>query len=187
VKGGKLGQPERRPCNESFLCTRDGRAARAFRRSGSCGCNLPDPVVSCVRRHCVHSNSGSVRNGCALLPTQAVCAISEAAVVLLLARLLPDDVRCCLSLTDDKEGSYAFALRGCADRPTDLPRRANQIRTFGLRQINPTGKSPKVCLAPREKILRFCRRQISARTPAIPSHKRGDRASSRTRGGMRWT
>src|SRR5882762_10357097 len=41
---------------------------------------------------------------------------------------------------------------------SDLPAMANQIRAFGLRQINPTGKSPKVCPAPREKILRFCRR-----------------------------
>jgi hypothetical protein len=41
---------------------------------------------------------------------------------------------------------------------SDLPAMANQIFASGLRQINPPGKSPKVCPAPREKILRFCRR-----------------------------
>jgi hypothetical protein len=47
--------------------------------------NLPDPALSGLRRHCVHSNSGSVRNGCALLSAQTVRAVSEAAVVSLLA------------------------------------------------------------------------------------------------------
>ena len=32
---------------------------------------------------------------------------------------------------------------------------ANQIRAFGLRQIDPTGKSPKVCPAPFAKIFPF--------------------------------
>jgi hypothetical protein len=48
----------------------------------------------------------------------------------------------------------AIAPRNDEFDPADLPAMANQIRAFGLRQINPTGKSPKVCLAPFEKI--FC-------------------------------
>jgi hypothetical protein len=35
---------------------------------------------------------------------------------------------------------------------SDLPAMANQIRAFGLRQINPTGKSAKSCPAPFAKI-----------------------------------
>ena len=45
------------------------------------------PTQRCrvYERHGVHSNCGSVRDGCVLLPAPAVCAISEAAVVLPLA------------------------------------------------------------------------------------------------------
>ena len=74
---------------------------------------------------------------------------------------------------------------------SDLPTMANQIRAFGLRQINPTGKSLLIfrnrVKPPKSKYSAFAAGQISARTPAIPSHQRGDRASSRARGGMRWT
>jgi hypothetical protein len=60
---------------------------------------------------------------------------------------------------NDEESSGVAPTRWLHPRQgSDLPAMANQIRAFGLRQINPTGKSPKVCPAPREKILRFCRR-----------------------------
>jgi hypothetical protein len=41
----------------------------------------------------------------------------------------------------------AIAPRNDEFNPSDLPAMANQIRAFGLRQINPTGKSPKSCQA----------------------------------------
>src|SRR6266481_733474 len=68
---------------------------------------------------------------------------------------------------------------------------ANQIRAFGLRQINPTGKSLLIFrnrVKPRnQKYSASGVGQISASTSAVSSHQRGDRASSRARGGMRWT
>src|SRR6266849_7297961 len=60
---------------------------------------------------------------------------------------------------------------------SDLPAMANQIRAFGLRQINPTGKSLLIFrnrVKPRnQKYSAFAVWQISARTSAILSQKRG--------------
>ena len=74
---------------------------------------------------------------------------------------------------------------------SDLPAMANQIRTLGLRQIDPTGKSLLIFrnrVKPRnQKYFCFRSTQISSLIRAVPSHKRGGSRSSRTRGGMRWT
>src|SRR6266436_9242991 len=55
--------------------------------------------------------------------------------------------------------------------PADLPAMANQIRAFGLRQINPTGKSLLIFrnrVKPRnQKYSAFVVGQISARTSAV--------------------
>src|SRR6266481_9832207 len=68
---------------------------------------------------------------------------------------------------------------------------ANQIRAFGLRQINPTGKSFLIFrnrVKPRnQKYFPSRLTQISCISLTVSSHQRGDRASSRARGGMRWT
>ena len=67
---------------------------------------------------------------------------------------------------------------------------ANQIRTFGLRQINPTGKSllifrnrvKPLC----EKYFCFAERKITLYVRR-PVPLKGRCATSTTRGGMRWT
>src|SRR5258707_11543393 len=68
---------------------------------------------------------------------------------------------------------------------------ANQIRASGLRQINPTGKSLLIFrnrVKPRNQKYSASRlTQISCISLTVSSHQRGDRASSRARGGMRWT
>jgi hypothetical protein len=68
---------------------------------------------------------------------------------------------------------------------------ANQIRTLGLRQINATGKSLLIFrnrVKPRnQKYFASRLTQISSLIRTVSSHQRGDRASSRARGGMRWT
>jgi len=68
---------------------------------------------------------------------------------------------------------------------------ANQIRAFGLRQINPTGKSLLIFrnrVKPRNQKY-FASRLTQIRCISFPvsSHSRGVSRSSRTRGGMRWT
>src|SRR5260370_38290904 len=61
----------------------------------------------------------------------------------------------------------------------------------GLRQINPTGKSLLIFrnrVKPRnQKYFPSRLTQISCISLTVSSHQRGDRASSRARGGMRWT
>src|SRR5258705_7564818 len=74
----------------------------------------------------------------------------------------------------------------------DLPAMANQIRAFGLRQINPTGKSLRIFrnrVKPRnQKYPAFALGQISARTSAIPCPQEGRFAIVTDVGcGMRWT
>jgi hypothetical protein len=60
-----------------------------------------------------------------------------------------------------------------------------------LRQINPTGKSLLIFrngVKPlNQKYFCFHLTQISSLIRPVSSHQRGDRASSRARGGMRWT
>src|SRR5258707_6978377 len=68
---------------------------------------------------------------------------------------------------------------------------ANQIRAFGLRQIDPTGKSLLIfrnLVKPRNQKY-FASRLTQIRCISFPvsSHSRGGSRSSRTRGGMRWT
>ena len=75
---------------------------------------------------------------------------------------------------------------------TDLAAMANQIRAFGLRQINPTGKSLLIFrnrVKPRnQKYSAFAAGQISARTPAIPCPQEGRFAIVTDVGcGMQWT
>src|SRR5258707_7908082 len=75
---------------------------------------------------------------------------------------------------------------------TDLPPMANQICAFGLRQINPTGKSLLIFrnrVKPRnQKYSAFAAGQISARTSAIPCPQEGRFAIVTDAGcGMRWT
>jgi hypothetical protein len=62
------------------------------------------------------------------------------------------------------------------------------LHPFCTRIFCPTGKSVKTCPAPLKKIFRFPRRanQRYQLAPSFPG-KRGGRASSRTREGMRWT
>src|SRR5437899_5646811 len=74
-----------------------------------------------------------------------------------------------------KAAGCVFALKSAADRPPDF---------------DPTGKSVGVvisCLAPLEKIFLFApeANQFTDSRCLVP--RRGDRASSRARGGMRWT
>jgi hypothetical protein len=73
----------------------------------------------------------------------------------------------------------------------DLPPWQFKICTIGLRQINPTGKSLLIFrngVKPRnQKYFCFHLTQISSLIRPVSSHQRGDRASSRARGGMRWT
>jgi hypothetical protein len=69
---------------------------------------------------------------------------------------------------------------------------ANQICAFGLRQINPTGKSLLIFrnrVKPRnQKYSAFAAGQISATTPAIPCPQEGRFAIVTDVGcGMRWT
>jgi hypothetical protein len=87
-------------------------------------------------------------------------------------------------------------------RPTDFTRRRNQDRLLicchgksnlgiELRQINATGKSLPIfrneSQAPKSKIFSFSFYPNQMHIQAVSSHQRGDRASSRARGGMRWT
>jgi hypothetical protein len=51
------------------------------------------------------------------------------------------------SLSAGAHSRDPLAPRNDEFNPADLPAMANQIRAFGLRQINPTGKSPKSCQA----------------------------------------
>ena len=71
-----------------------------------------------------------------------------------------------------------------ASRPRRLARKPNLAT--GLRQHNPTGKSPKTCPALTRKIFLFFRNENQAIDLAVSPGKRGVR-TSRTRGGMRWT
>ena len=75
--------------------------------------------------------------------------------------------------------------------PTDLPAMANQIWQFGLRQINPTGKSLLIFRnesSPRlQKYFCFLPRQISSLIRAVPFRQEGRCATSSTWSGMRWT
>ena len=70
-----------------------------------------------------------------------------------------------------------LTMRGSLALRADLPAMANQIQTFGLRQINPTGKSLLIfrnrVKSPKSKYSAFAVGQISARTPAIPSRQEG--------------
>ena len=65
----------------------------------------------------------------------------------------------------------AIAPRNDEFDPTDLLAMANQIRAFGLRQINPTGKSLLILrnrVKPRnQKYSAFAVGQISASTSAV--------------------
>jgi len=86
----------------------------------------------------------------------------------------------------------AIAPRNDEFDPTDLLAMANQIRAFGLRQINPTGKSLLIFrngVKPRnQKYSAFAVGQISARTPAVPCPQEGRFAIVTDVGcGMRWT
>ena len=56
-----------------------------------------------------------------------------------------------------------------------------------LRQINPTGKSPKVCPALRAKIFCFRSHPNHPHNSARLTADEGRWPSSRTRGEMRWT
>ena len=88
------------------------------------------------------------------------------------------------------------ALMGFAKGAThpalaDFAAMANQIRTFRLRQIDPTGKSLLIFrnrVKPRNQKY-FASRLTQIRCISFPvsSHSRGVSRSSRTRGGMRWT
>src|ERR1700682_1666665 len=66
--------------------------------------------------------------------------------------------------------------------------RTHSFRPSRMRVLHPTGKSVKTCPAPSRKIFRLSRRanQRYQLAPSFPG-KRGGRASSRTREGMRWT
>jgi len=68
---------------------------------------------------------------------------------------------------------------------------ANQIRTFGLRQINPTGKS---LLIFRNRVKPLLQKyfaspptQISSLIRTVPARQEGRCARHETRDGMRWT
>ena len=79
----------RRNFDEDILSNISQRFTLDFSHAGECSNNLSDPALSCVLRHCLYSNSGSVWNGHAILPTQTVCANVKAACVLRLLVLLP--------------------------------------------------------------------------------------------------
>ena len=64
---------------------------------------------------------------------------------------------------------------------------ARMMSRVCLRQINPTGKSPKVCPALRGKIFRLSRRANQIYHSRHPVPPRGRRPSSRTWGRERWT
>ena len=76
-----------------------------------------------------------------------------------------------------------------ADR--DFARHGKSNPVIELRQISPTGKSLLIFrngVKPRnQKYSCFRLTQITSKSIAVSSHQRGDRASSRARGGMRWT
>jgi hypothetical protein len=73
----------------------------------------------------------------------------------------------------------------------DLPGTGKSNPGIELRQIDPTGKSLLIFrngVKPRnQKYFASLPTQISSLIRTVPSHQRGDRASSRARGGMRWT
>src|SRR6476660_2286242 len=72
---------------------------------------------------------------------------------------------------------------------SDLPAMANQIRAFGLRQINPTGKSPKSCQANNFRIseISLANGPKSLLYPSLSRPTEGRWPTSSTRDGMRWT
>src|SRR6266446_10083472 len=82
-------------------------------------------------------------------------------------------------VTHDKLFCRRFPHRNEAVEPdqSDLPAMANQIRAFGLRQIDPTGKSLLIFrnrVKPRnQKYFCFRLTQISSLIRTVPSRKRG--------------
>src|ERR1700730_8793867 len=89
-------------------------------------------------------------------------------------------IESCLQVTYSVAWSVSNALCGAMDC---VASRATTNTRFLLRQNNPTGKSPKVCPAPRAKIFRLTRRANHRFKSARLTQERGGARSSGT---LRW-
>ncbi len=81
--------------DENFLCTCNHGNAIALANARCCRHALSDPAMSCVRRHRLYPDSGTMRDRGAVPSPQAIPGGGKAAVLLLLSMVLAaDDGRC---------------------------------------------------------------------------------------------